>query len=114
MAFMERRQRRDAGRHRARVQTDGLAVPSGDGPVIDQPAELLREYIEHRLVRERQVLSALRTGLSDVDAMVSRIYPTLAAPLVPMARESVLAHLLKLEREGKVSREHDRWRLAQE
>ena len=84
------------------------------GPVIDQPAALLREYIEHRLVRERQVLSAVRTGLSDVDAMVSRIYPTLAAPLVPMARESVLAHLLKLEREGRVSREHDRWRLAQE
>jgi hypothetical protein len=40
---------------------------------------------------------------------VSRIYPTLPAPLVPMAAESVLAHLMKLEREGKVSRSGDQW-----
>ena len=84
------------------------------GPVIDEPAELLREYIEHRHVREQQVLNAIRVGVSNVDEIVSRIYPTLTAPLVPMARESVLAHLIKLERDGKVSREHDRWRLGQE
>jgi len=84
------------------------------GPVIDQPAELLREYIEHRHVREQQVLNEIRVGVSNVDEIVSRIYPTLTAPLVPMARESVLAHLIKLERDGQVSREHDRWRLARE
>jgi glyoxylase-like metal-dependent hydrolase (beta-lactamase superfamily II) len=79
------------------------------GPVIDQPVELVREYIEHRHVRERQVLNALRAGVSDIDEMVPRIYPLLGAPLVPMARETLLAHLLKLEREGKVSREGDHW-----
>ena len=79
------------------------------GPVIEQPAELLREYIEHRNLREQQVLNAIRVGLTRVDEMVSRIYPTLAAPLVPMAAESVLAHLMKLEREGKVGRIGDRW-----
>ena len=68
------------------------------GPIIEEPAELLREYIEHRKLREQQVLHALRAGLTRVDEIVSRIYPTLAAPLVPMAAESVLAHLLKLER----------------
>ena len=30
------------------------------GPVIDNPAELLREYIEHRNLREQQVLNAIR------------------------------------------------------
>ena len=79
------------------------------GPVIEQPAELLREYIEHRHLRELQVLNAIRAGLTRVDEIVSRIYPTLAAPLVPMAAESVLAHLMKLEREGKVSRKADQW-----
>jgi glyoxylase-like metal-dependent hydrolase (beta-lactamase superfamily II) len=79
------------------------------GPVIEQPAELLREYIEHRHVREQQVLNALRAGLTAVDEIVSRIYPTLGVPLVPMARESVLAHLVKLEREGKVGRSGDEW-----
>jgi glyoxylase-like metal-dependent hydrolase (beta-lactamase superfamily II) len=81
------------------------------GPVIDQPAELLREYIEHRHVREQQVLNAVRVGLADVDGMVSRIYPALAAPLAPLARESILAHLLKLEREGKVRRAGDAWHI---
>ena len=81
------------------------------GPVIEHPVELLREYIEHRHLRERQVLDVLRAGVTNVGEMVSRIYPTLAAPLVPMARESVLAQLMKLEREGKVSRNGDRWAL---
>ncbi len=79
------------------------------GPVIDQPVELLRQYIEHRNLRERQVLDAIDAGLTRVDEIVSRIYPTLAAPLVPMAAESVLAHLMKLEREGKVNRKADQW-----
>jgi len=79
------------------------------GPVIEQPAELLRAYIEHRHVREQQVLDAIRAGLTHVDEMVSRIYPTLEPPLVSMAAESVLAHLMKLEREGKVSCKADQW-----
>jgi glyoxylase-like metal-dependent hydrolase (beta-lactamase superfamily II) len=81
------------------------------GPVIDRPMELLREYIEHRAMREQQVLAALRSGLTSPDEMVARIYPALAAPLVPVARESVLAHLVKLEREGRAAHDGERWRL---
>jgi hypothetical protein len=66
------------------------------------------------LLREQQIIAALRGGVTDPDAMVSRIYPTLGEALVPMARESVLAHLLKLEREGKARRDGDEWRLAGE
>jgi hydroxyacylglutathione hydrolase len=82
------------------------------GPVIDRPIELLREYIEHRALRERQVMAALRIGVGDPMDMVARIYPTLSKPLVPIARESVLAHLIKLEREGKAIRDGERWRLV--
>ena len=82
------------------------------GPAIDHPIELLREYIEHRALREQQVMAALRMGITDPTQMVSRIYPTLAPPLVAVARESVLAHLLKLEREGKAVRDGDRWSLV--
>jgi len=81
------------------------------GPVIDRPLELLREYIAHRAMREEQVLAALRSGLTSPDEMVARIYPTLAAALVPVARESVLAHLVKLEREGRAVHDGERWRL---
>ena len=81
------------------------------GPVIDRPVELLREYIEHRALREQQVLAALRGGLTSPDEMVARIYPALTAALVPVARESVVAHLQKLEREGRAARDGERWRL---
>jgi hypothetical protein len=59
------------------------------------------------------VLAALRIGIEEPTAMVARIYPSLAAPLVPVARESVLAHLLKLEREGKARRDGERWKLQE-
>jgi glyoxylase-like metal-dependent hydrolase (beta-lactamase superfamily II) len=79
------------------------------GPVIDAPLDLLREYIDHRHLREQHVLNAVRAGLGDEYEMVRRIYPLLSTELVPMARESVLAHLLKLEREGRVRRDGAGW-----
>jgi hydroxyacylglutathione hydrolase len=83
------------------------------GDVIDKPIELLREYIQHRMLREQQVINALRSGISDPAEMVTRIYPSLAAPLVPIARESVIAHLLKLEHEGRARRHGDAWNMIE-
>jgi len=37
------------------------------------------------------------------------MYPGLAMELIPMARESVLAHLQKLEEERRAVRDADRW-----
>ena len=71
------------------------------GPVIDDPEALLRGYIEHRQERERQIIGLLREGPASPDAIVARLYRGLKETLVPMARESVLAHLLKLEHEGR-------------
>jgi glyoxylase-like metal-dependent hydrolase (beta-lactamase superfamily II) len=83
------------------------------GPVIDHPVGLLREYIAHRAQREQQVMAALRAGVTDPTQMVTRMYPSLAKPLVPVARESVLAHLMKLEREGKARRDGDAWHIIE-
>jgi glyoxylase-like metal-dependent hydrolase (beta-lactamase superfamily II) len=80
------------------------------GPAIDDPETILRRYIEHRRQREAQVLDALERGLRTVEAIVDRIYIGLAAPLVPMARESVLAHLIKLEHDGLARRTGAEWR----
>jgi glyoxylase-like metal-dependent hydrolase (beta-lactamase superfamily II) len=87
------------------------AMPA-HGPVIDDPAALIHRYIDHRAQREAQVLAALAADGSTVGAITATIYPTLTEALVPMARESVLAHLQKLESEGRVGRVEDRWRLA--
>ena len=75
------------------------------GPIIDDPERVLRGYIEHRLEREAQLLELLRGGGTlTPDAIVARIYRGLKDAYVPMARETVLAHLIKLEREGRVRR----------
>ncbi len=79
------------------------------GPVIDNPEGLLRNYLEHRREREEQVLGALAAGDTSAHAVVARLYEGLSPPLVPMARESVTAHLLKLEREGRVRRDGENW-----
>jgi glyoxylase-like metal-dependent hydrolase (beta-lactamase superfamily II) len=74
------------------------------GPIIEDPEVLLRQYIVHRQDRERQIVHALMAGGTTPDAIVARVYPGLKEQLVPMARESVTAHLLKLEREGRARR----------
>ena len=81
------------------------------GPVIDGPEAVLRGYIEHRLERERQIMGLLRDGQTSPDAIVARLYRGLKQTLVPMARESVVAHLIKLEREGRAVRRSEAWHM---
>lgn len=82
------------------------------GDPIDDPDAIIRRYLEHRREREGQVLSALDAGARTVDAIVDQIYVGLAEALVPMARESVLAHLIKLEDDGLARRAGDEWRIG--
>lgn len=84
------------------------ALPA-HGPVIDDPAALIHKYIEHRAEREAQVLGAIAADGSTVALITASIYPALADPLVPMANESVLAHLQKLESDGRARRDGERW-----
>jgi glyoxylase-like metal-dependent hydrolase (beta-lactamase superfamily II) len=81
----------------------GVILPA-HGPIIEDGPALLRQYIAHRLEREQQMLGALDAGDTMVDAMVARIYADVDPALHPAAARSVLAHLLKLEREGVVRR----------
>ncbi|MEP6783365.1 MAG: MBL fold metallo-hydrolase [Acidobacteriota bacterium] len=84
------------------------ALPA-HGPVIEDPAALIHHYVQHRAVRERQVLEALGGGASTVDAITAKIYPAISSDLLAMARESALAHLMKLESEGRVVRDGAAW-----
>jgi ribonuclease/clavin/mitogillin len=93
---------------RMRALNPARAYPA-HGPVIEDPLALVDYYIEHRAQREGQVMAALAAKLSTVEDMTAKIYPALADALIPMARESVLAHLVKLEAEGRAARDGTRW-----
>lgn len=87
-----------------RLGTLGAArIYSGHGPVIDRPGQIIGEYLEHRRLRERQVLDCLGKGVADVDAIVGLIYPELDEKLRPAARLTIQAHLQKLRDEGQAS-----------
>lgn len=75
----------------------------GHGPPIRQPKRKIEELIEHRLEREQQVFRYLSQGKATVRELVLEIYPELDSRLMAAARRQVLAHLIKLEREGKVT-----------
>lgn len=80
----------------------GMICP-GHGPPIREPKRKLEELIQHRLEREEQVITGLRQGKATVKELVAEIYPELGRHLYEAAKGQVLAHLIKLEREGKVS-----------
>ena len=82
------------------------------GDVIDEPQRLIRQYIAHRRQREQQVLQALRPGPRTVETLVQEIYIGLMPALIPMAHESVLAHLYKLQDEERVRRDGETWTLT--
>lgn len=79
------------------------------GPIIEEPEALLRRYLAHRRAREDQIVAAVTAGHSSADSIVSHIYAAMSPVLTGMARESVMAHLLKLERDGRVRRDADGW-----
>lgn len=79
----------------------------GHGPYISKPGEKLREYIEHRLERERQILGAMAEGATTVEQMVERIYTDTPRYLYPAAGQSVRSHLGKLQKEQRASRTLD-------
>jgi glyoxylase-like metal-dependent hydrolase (beta-lactamase superfamily II) len=87
------------------------------GPVIDNAAEIIREYIDHRLLRERQILDVLGGGAATIPDIVAIIYAEVPTALHVMAGKSVHSHLRKLEREARVTEEviagaASRWALA--
>jgi glyoxylase-like metal-dependent hydrolase (beta-lactamase superfamily II) len=87
---------------------DSARAYPGHGPVIEHPRALVDEYLEHRRMRERQVLACLEAGMATADEMVARIYPDLAEALRIPARLTVEAHLEKLREEARLPARGDR------
>jgi glyoxylase-like metal-dependent hydrolase (beta-lactamase superfamily II) len=72
------------------------------GPPVEDVAPFLQAYKAHRLARERQVLDQVAQGRGRIRDMVPVIYADVDPRLYPAAAQSVLAHLIHLERAGQV------------
>src|SRR5262245_18408001 len=83
------------------ARDDVIYFPTHGCPIRD-PKPFVKSYLAHRHEREAQVLACLRDGISAIPEMVARIYVGLDPWLRPAAGLSVLAHLIKLVKEGRV------------
>ena len=80
------------------------------GPQIDNPRQLVRGMLGHRRQRERQILRLLEDGGPHlVPEFVTAMYKGLDERLHGAAGRSVLAHLIDLERQGRVAVRDEQW-----
>jgi len=75
------------------------------GPLIEDGPAKIRDYLEHRRERENEILAVLGGAPMAVMEIVRTVYAAYPEVLYPAAGQSVTQHLLKLEREHRVTRE---------
>ncbi|NNC54693.1 MAG: MBL fold metallo-hydrolase [Pseudomonadales bacterium] len=81
------------------------AIAPAHGEMITQAAQEVAAIVAHRLAREEKIFSVCEAaGEADTDALLPRAYDDVDSSLHPIARYSLLAHLLKLERDQRVVR----------
>ena len=83
------------------TRDDLVYWPTHGGPIKD-PKRFVDSLVAHRLEREAQILSAVE-NVATITQIVSGIYKGLDSRLIPAASLNVLAHLIRLVDEGRVS-----------
>lgn len=80
------------------------------GPAISDGHAKLTEYLVHRRMREQRVIAALdAAGSATTAELVAGAYSDTPRVLWPLAERSLLAHLVKLAREGRAREVDGRW-----
>jgi len=81
---------------------DEVYYLGGHGPLLAAPRVLVQELLAHRQFRERSILEELHQGNWAVADLAEKLYHKTDIYLKAAAQRNVLAHMLKLKREGLV------------
>ncbi len=92
-------------------RADDVFLP-GHGPKLPEPRKLTRALLFHRMEREHAIRAALAKGPTTTATLRDKMYAQTHPRLQRAAERNVLAHLLKLEAEGKAQRDGEAWRAA--
>ena len=85
-------------------------IAPGHGALINSPREALEALTAHRLQREAKVLESLaQVDTATLSDLVKAVYDEVPTSLHRLAERSLLAHLLKLETDGRVLRVGEYW-----
>jgi glyoxylase-like metal-dependent hydrolase (beta-lactamase superfamily II) len=77
----------------------------GHGPYVIDPAAKVREYIEHRMDRERKLMAALERGERSRARLLDEAWDDVPDELRPAAAVVMQAHLEKLDDESRLPRD---------
>ncbi len=73
------------------------------GPAIKDVDVFVKAYIDHRLARDAQIEEALKSGLNNIFDIVAKLYIDVDKRLHPAAAHSVLAHIIHMRKEGRIT-----------
>lgn len=89
------------------------AILPGHGELMEDPQKEIDWLIKHRRERESKVIAALRQKPNATSReLVPLVYADVPKDRYELAEHSLLAHLIHLEEELKVSMSNGRWKLA--
>ena len=85
----------------------------GHGNFMQEPDKTIQSIIRHRLSRESKVLRCVeKQKNSNLDELLLLVYDDVPEVLHPIAKMSLLAHLIKLEDEGKLNNSKNNYSLS--
>ena len=80
---------------------DVRSVAPGHGEIIPDCRAEVEKLVRHRLMREAKVARALAPAPQSLDTLVVSVYDDVDPAMHEWAKLSLLAHLIKLEGEGR-------------
>ncbi len=86
------------------------------GHIMAEAERVVKELVEHRLRRENKVLAALAGQVqASLDLLLPQVYSDIDPRLLRVAKLSLWAHLLKLEKEGRAAKHaEEHWLFGEE
>lgn len=93
---------------------DVKAIAPGHGEIIPGCRDEVEKLVRHRLMREAKVVANLgRSGPVPIETLVVSVYDDVPEAMHRWAQFSLLAHLLKLEVDGRACQSAGIWSLTQ-
>lgn len=88
-------------------------IGPGHGDFMDQPLQVIDWIVNHRLEREKKVLSKMELhGPGSIKDLLPLVYDDVDQRLFPLAQRSLEAHLLKLEKDHQAKRSKEIWHIT--
>ena len=100
-----------------KLQSHGVErIAPGHGDLIAPAQDEIERIIQHRTARETKVLASLNRGNGEpIDMLLPRVYDDVPEQVHHWARQSLLAHLIKLVEDGVAEHaEGQGWRRARQ